>query len=176
MTALANVSLNFATDWKYAPAPESASHVKINPRYDLFINGKFAAPAKGEYFDTINPANEKKLAEVASATSEDVDHAVKAARTRVRKSLVENAGQRAREIHLSHRPNHAGACSRVGDHRIDGRRQGDSRIARCRCSRSRPRIFSITPAGRTNSITPSPARRPSRSAWRGRSSRGIFRC
>src|SRR6476661_3398261 len=73
--------LNFSTDWTYAPAPESASHAQLKPRYDLFINGKFVAPAKGQYFDTINPANEKKLAEVASATSEDVDKAVRAART-----------------------------------------------------------------------------------------------
>src|SRR5438477_4400742 len=72
--------LNFATDWSYAPAPESAGHVKLKPRYDLFINGKFVAPARGEYFDTINPATEKKLGEVASATGEDVDAAVRAAR------------------------------------------------------------------------------------------------
>ncbi|HEY1629541.1 MAG TPA: aldehyde dehydrogenase family protein [Tepidisphaeraceae bacterium] len=78
--AASGVSLNFSTDWKYAPAPESPSHVKINPRYELFINGKFTPPARGEYFDTINPASEKKLAEVASATGEDVDKAVKAAR------------------------------------------------------------------------------------------------
>jgi aldehyde dehydrogenase (NAD+) len=81
MTTQAGVTLNFATDWKYAPAPESASHVKLNPRYELFINGKFTTPIRGEYFDTINPATEKKLAEVASATGEDVDKAVKAART-----------------------------------------------------------------------------------------------
>ena len=74
------VALNFSTDWKYAPAPESSSHVQIKPKYDLFINGQFVAPAKGKYFETINPANEKKLSEVASATSEDVDKAVKAAR------------------------------------------------------------------------------------------------
>jgi aldehyde dehydrogenase (NAD+) len=73
--------LNFSTDWTYAPAPESASHAQIKPRYDLLINGKFVAPAKGAYFDTINPANEKKLAEVASASAEDVDKAVRAART-----------------------------------------------------------------------------------------------
>src|SRR5947208_8701775 len=72
--------LNFATDWSYAPAPESAGHVKLQSRYDLFINGKFVAPAKGEYFDTINPANEKKLGEVAAATEQDVDLAVKSAR------------------------------------------------------------------------------------------------
>src|SRR5262245_57440211 len=74
------VALNFSTDWKYAPAPESSSHAQIKPKYDLFINGQFVAPAKGKYFDTINPSNEKKLAEVANATAEDVDKAVKAAR------------------------------------------------------------------------------------------------
>src|SRR4051794_7390452 len=72
--------LNFATDWSYAPAPESASHVKLQPRYDLFINGKFVAPTKGEYFDSINPATEKKLAEVGLATAQDVDISVRAAR------------------------------------------------------------------------------------------------
>ena len=74
------IALNFSTGWTYAPAPESAGHAKIAPRYDLFIDGQFVPPAKGEYFDTINPATEKKLGEVALATGEDVDRAVKAAR------------------------------------------------------------------------------------------------
>src|SRR5438132_9261286 len=79
-TAAGNgVKLNFSTSWKYAPAPETAK-VSIKPRYDLFINGKFVAPAQGKYFDTINPATETKVAEVASADAEDVDRAVKAAR------------------------------------------------------------------------------------------------
>jgi len=71
--------IKFGTDWSYAAAPET-SKIRIEPRYDLFINGKFVPPVKGEYFDTINPANEKKLAEVAKGTAEDVDKAVKAAR------------------------------------------------------------------------------------------------
>src|SRR5688572_25790533 len=78
-TAENGVKLNFSTDWTYAPAPETAK-VDIKPKYDLFIDGRFTTPARGEYFDTINPANEKKLSEVASATAEDVDRAVKAAR------------------------------------------------------------------------------------------------
>jgi aldehyde dehydrogenase (NAD+) len=81
----ATVKLNFATDWSYAPAPET-SKVSIQPRYDLFINGKFIPPAKGGYFKTINPATEKKLAEVATATKEDVDKAVKAARNAYEKT------------------------------------------------------------------------------------------
>jgi aldehyde dehydrogenase (NAD+) len=74
------IALNFSTSWTYSPAPESAGHAKIAPRYDLFIDGQFVPPTKGEYFDTINPATERKLGEVASATGEDVDRAVKAAR------------------------------------------------------------------------------------------------
>ncbi|MGZ3845600.1 MAG: aldehyde dehydrogenase family protein, partial [Flavisolibacter sp.] len=79
-TSVAIPKLKFNTGWEYAPAPESASHVKLNDRYDLFINGKFVKPTSGKYFDTINPATEKKLSEVAEANAADVDKAVKAAR------------------------------------------------------------------------------------------------
>ena len=73
-------SLDFATDWQYAPAPESRASANIKDRYDLFINGEFVPPVEGGYFDTISPASEEKLAEIASATSADVDKAVAAAR------------------------------------------------------------------------------------------------
>ena len=76
--------------FQYAPAPESKSSAKINAKYDLFINGKFEKPTikkpartevhSGGYFDTINPATEEKLSEVAEASAADVDKAVKAAR------------------------------------------------------------------------------------------------
>ncbi|MBX2971962.1 MAG: aldehyde dehydrogenase family protein [Flavobacteriales bacterium] len=69
-----------ALTWTLAPAPESADHVKINAQYELFINGKWVKPKSGKYFDTINPANEKKLARIAEAGEADVDAAVKAAR------------------------------------------------------------------------------------------------
>ena len=67
-------------DWTYSPAPESTDHVQISEKNDLFINGKFIPPEKGKYFETINPANEEKLADVAEADKADVDKAVKAAR------------------------------------------------------------------------------------------------
>ena len=75
-----NTSLEFQTDWTYAPAPESKDHVKVRDRYDLFIDGKFNRPRKGKYFNTINPGNLKKLASVGEASQPDVDKAVKAAR------------------------------------------------------------------------------------------------
>ena len=72
--------LSFGDRWDYAPAPEAHSHIKIKSRYDLFINGRFVRPKSGKYFDTINPATEEKLAEIADANSRDVDLAVKSAR------------------------------------------------------------------------------------------------
>src|ERR1035441_3277864 len=71
--------LKFGDRWEYAPAPETVP-VKINPRYELFINGKFAAPHSGKYFDWIHPGTEEKLCEIAQGDGEDVDRAVKAAR------------------------------------------------------------------------------------------------
>lgn len=72
--------IDFSSDWKLAPAPESTTHFKLKDTYDLFINGKFVAPKSGTYFDTINPATEKVLAKVAEAGEADIDAAVKAAR------------------------------------------------------------------------------------------------
>jgi aldehyde dehydrogenase (NAD+) len=72
--------LNFGSAWDYAPAPEAHSHIQLKKRYPLFINGRFVAPRSGKYFDSINPATEEKLAEIADASAHDVDLAVKAAR------------------------------------------------------------------------------------------------
>src|SRR5437868_8343233 len=72
--------LTFGDKWNYAPAPESSSHVKLRPRYSLFINGKFVAPRSGKYFDSINPATEEKLTEISEANPQDVDRAVRSAR------------------------------------------------------------------------------------------------
>src|SRR5438105_1970565 len=74
------LKLNFDTSWTYAPAPESKSAAVINPQYDLFINGEWQKPLSKKYFDTINPANEEKLSEVAGANEADVEKAVRAAR------------------------------------------------------------------------------------------------
>ena len=79
-------NLNFSTKWAYDPSPESTDHITIEKQYGLFINGKFVKPTKGKYFKTINPAKETVLAEVAEATSEDVDKAVSAARNAYNKT------------------------------------------------------------------------------------------
>ena len=66
--------------WTYAPAPEAKDHVRLKPRYGLFIGGKWVEPHSGRHFATTSPADESVIAEVAEADEHDVDRAVKAAR------------------------------------------------------------------------------------------------
>jgi aldehyde dehydrogenase (NAD+) len=70
--------LIFGDLWEFDPAPETADP-KLKARYDLFIGGKFVRPGTGKYFDSINPGNERKLAEIALAGAADVDAAYRAA-------------------------------------------------------------------------------------------------
>jgi aldehyde dehydrogenase (NAD+) len=70
--------LIFGDLWEFDPAPETADP-KLKARYDLFIGGRFVRPRSGRYFDSINPANERKLAEIALAGPADVDAAYAAA-------------------------------------------------------------------------------------------------
>ncbi|NUW38480.1 aldehyde dehydrogenase family protein, partial [Nonomuraea sp. SMC257] len=65
--------------FEYAPAPESRDIADIKPSYGLFIDGEFV-DGSGTPFKTVDPATEETLAEVATATSDDVDRAVRAAR------------------------------------------------------------------------------------------------
>ena len=70
--------LIFGDLWEFDPAPETADP-KLKPRYDLFIDGKFVPAKSGKYFDSFNPANEQKLAEIAHGAAADVDAAYAAA-------------------------------------------------------------------------------------------------
>src|SRR6478672_1113176 len=78
-------ALEFGGAWDYAPAPESKDHLRLEKKQGLFIGGKFVAPKSRKYFETINPATEEVLAEVAEAGPADVDAAVKAAEDAYRK-------------------------------------------------------------------------------------------
>lgn len=71
-------ALVFGDLWNYDPSPETADP-RLKPRYDLFIDGEFVAPRRGAYFDTINPATEEKLSELALAGPADIDAAYAAA-------------------------------------------------------------------------------------------------
>jgi aldehyde dehydrogenase (NAD+) len=65
--------------WEYAPAPESRDIANLKPSYRMFVDGEFVEGA-GEPLKTVNPATEEVLAEVSTASKDDVDRAVKAAR------------------------------------------------------------------------------------------------
>ncbi len=71
-------ALIFGDLWEFDPAPETADP-KLKARYELFIDGQFVAPASGNYFDTVNPATEQKIAEMALGGAADVDAAYRAA-------------------------------------------------------------------------------------------------
>ena len=93
------IGLDFKSDWAYAPAPEDTKHINLQKQYDLFIDGKFVKPNSKKYFDTINPATEQKIAEVAEADEKDVDKAVKAARKAFEKWSKISAKERGKYIY-----------------------------------------------------------------------------
>ncbi len=67
-------------NWSYATALESSDHIKLQERYELFINGKFVKPLSKKYYETQNPASGKKIANIALAGELDVNAAVNGAR------------------------------------------------------------------------------------------------
>ncbi|MEX0705046.1 MAG: aldehyde dehydrogenase family protein, partial [Nitriliruptoraceae bacterium] len=66
--------------WAYAPAPEARDVVRLRASYGLFVDGEFVDPVEGGSIATISPSTEEHLADVAVATSGDIDRAVVAAR------------------------------------------------------------------------------------------------
>src|SRR5256885_4153936 len=47
--------------FEYAPAPEAIDHVKIQPRYGLFIGGRIGEGHNKKKFPTLNPAPQEKM-------------------------------------------------------------------------------------------------------------------
>jgi len=87
-------------EWHYSPSIEATDHVKIQPRYNLFIGGKFVEPHSKRWFETINPATEETLSEMAEADADDVDRAVKEARRAYEKTWRKIApSERAKYIY-----------------------------------------------------------------------------
>ncbi|MBB4118931.1 aldehyde dehydrogenase [Mesonia hippocampi] len=52
---------------------------KFKEKYDNFINGKWTAPIKGDYFDNVSPIDGKVFTKAAHSTVEDINLAVDAA-------------------------------------------------------------------------------------------------
>jgi len=62
-----------------AKSPKTLEFLKSGPKL-LLINGNWVPAKSGKTFESINPANEELLAEVAEGGQEDIDAALKAAR------------------------------------------------------------------------------------------------
>jgi aldehyde dehydrogenase (NAD+) len=87
-------------EWEYAPAPEARDIVQIRDRYGLFIGGEDVQPRSGEWFESISPATEETLFEVAQAGPEDVGLAVRAARAAFENGWAELApSERAKYLY-----------------------------------------------------------------------------
>lgn len=89
---------------EYGPAPE-ANNLALawlkehGSQTKLFINGKWVAPTGSQYFDSINPATGKPIAQIAQAGSADVESAVAAARTAFASWSVQPGHVRARYLY-----------------------------------------------------------------------------
>ncbi|MEU7165689.1 aldehyde dehydrogenase family protein [Streptomyces morookaense] len=84
--------------FEYAPAPESRAVVDIAPSYGLFVDGEFREASDGKVFKTLSPSTEEVLSEVAQASAEDVDTAVKAARKAFEKWSALPGSERAKYL------------------------------------------------------------------------------
>ena len=87
----------------YGPAPEDSKDVRAwlashEAGFGHFIGGAFTKP-KGETFEVHNPANSEKLADVAIADAKDIDKAVDAATSALKKWQALSGNQRARHIY-----------------------------------------------------------------------------
>jgi len=84
-------------EWDYDPAPERLP-VRIPERCDLFIGGKFVAPRSRKRFETMDPAEDRPLSQIAAAGPADVDAAVEAARSALPKWARLAPAERARHL------------------------------------------------------------------------------
>ncbi|MGB6833811.1 MAG: aldehyde dehydrogenase family protein, partial [Candidatus Acidiferrum sp.] len=70
----------------YGPAPEDPREAvawldKYHRRFGHFISGEFKPPLEAKYFDTTDPSTGEKLSEIAQGSAQDIDAAVKSARS-----------------------------------------------------------------------------------------------
>ncbi|QBP42826.1 aldehyde dehydrogenase [Paenisporosarcina antarctica] len=63
----------------YANPNTKGSIVTFKEKYDNYINGKWTAPVKGQYFDNVTPITGKNFTQIARSTSEDIELALDAA-------------------------------------------------------------------------------------------------
>lgn len=70
---------NKAVESKTYSSENLAKRPDFKDKYDNYINGRFVAPAKGEYFENISPIDGQVFTKAARSTKEDVEAALDAA-------------------------------------------------------------------------------------------------
>lgn len=88
----------------YGLAPEASKPAEEwlkehDHKFGLFINNEWREPSPKEYFDSINPANKNKLADIAQASDDDVHEAVRAAKKAYSKWSQLSGHARARYLY-----------------------------------------------------------------------------
>ena len=89
---------------EYGAAPEDPKEAlywleRHHRRFDVFINGAWAKPSGGEYFETSDPSSGDPIAEIAVANAADIDAAVSAARKALPAWQALSGHQRARYLY-----------------------------------------------------------------------------
>ena len=68
-------------NWQYSESIESREILNIRSKYTNYIGGKFIEPNSKKYIETISPSTEEVLSKIAISNQNDVNKAVKAARS-----------------------------------------------------------------------------------------------
>ena len=79
----------------YASPNTPGAKVAYKPQYDNFINGRFTAPVKGQYFDVITPISGRVYTRAARSTAEDIELALDAAHAAAAKWAATAPAERA---------------------------------------------------------------------------------
>ena len=79
----------------YASPHAPNAKLAFKHQYDNFINGRFVAPVKGQYFDVVTPISGQVYTRAARSTAEDIELALDAAHAAAAKWAATNAAERA---------------------------------------------------------------------------------
>ena len=153
-------ALDFGQAWEYAPAPEATDHVHIDPKYGLFIGGRWVTPRSGKYFHDDQPEHRAGARRGRRGERAGRRRRREGGARGLRQVLVEDA--RAPIARSTSSASPARSRRRRASSRSSRRWTAASR-SRSRAtstSRSRRRTSSITPAGPTSSTTRSRAGSP----------------
>ncbi|MEU8706326.1 aldehyde dehydrogenase family protein [Streptomyces sp. NPDC048565] len=80
---------------RYAAPGTEGAIVSFESRYDHWIGGAYAPPARGQYFENPSPVNGRPFTEIARGTEDDVERALDAAHAAAPAWGAVSAGDRA---------------------------------------------------------------------------------